>query len=267
MGRGKGKETVEMIKTVRDILAASHYPLTLRRLYYELISKGVIDNSAKSYSALITKMTAARWDGDIPVTLLDKIVDGGRKPRRVPTWRSIEDYAASAAYFYETDRWDDQSAYVELWVEKEAVVSILADTCEKNQIVFRPLHGFNSFTAVHQTAKDLLEVHKNITIFYLGDHDTHGYPTDEDKVFAPVQPEAAPERLCALGSKCLRSYKRKAAVVTGRGLFCSSNCKGAAAAAKRRKRTTADSLVLAELASQTRMNTGAAGGVFSSSAT
>jgi hypothetical protein len=86
------------------------------------------------------------------------------------------------------------------------------------------------------------------------------YPIDEDKVIEP-KPEVAPERLCALGSKCLRSYKRKAAVVTGKGLFCSSNCKGAAVAAKRRLKKTGDSPVLSDVASQGGINSGAAGGL------
>lgn len=84
------------------------------------------------------------------------------------------------------------------------------------------------------------------------------YPVDEDKVIEPVKPEAAPVRLCALGSKCLRAYKRKAAPVAGKGMFCSSNCKGAA---KRRLKKTANDPVLADDASQGCINSGAAGGL------
>ena len=86
------------------------------------------------------------------------------------------------------------------------------------------------------------------------------YPIDEDKVIAP-KIETAPERLCALGSKCLRSYKRKAAPVTGTGQYCSSNCRGAAQAAKRRSKTVADSPVVPDVASQGCINSGAAGGL------
>jgi hypothetical protein len=81
------------------------------------------------------------------------------------------------------------------------------------------------------------------------------YPVDEDKA---IKPEAAPERLCALGSKCLRSYKRKAAPVTGKGMFCSSVCKGAA---KRRLKKTVNSPVLPDVAPQGCINSGVAGGL------
>lgn len=180
MGRGKAVKTLEIIETTCEILTASKFPLTIRRLYYELISKGVIENSAKSYGSLVSKLTDARWDGDIPSPLLDKIIDGGREPLRVYSYASIAAYASTAAAIYKRDRWENQAAYVELWVEKQAIVSLLEDVCRKNHVTLRPLHGFNSFTAIHQTAKDLLDIHKNITILYLGDHDPHGYEIERD---------------------------------------------------------------------------------------
>lgn len=180
MGRGKATKTIEIIDTAVTILNESVFPLTIRRLYYELISKGVIENNAKSYTSMVTKLTDARWDGDIPLSLLDKIIDGGRVPLRVQSWTNIASFAKPAANAYQRDRWKDQDAYVELWVEKQAIVSLLEDVCNENHIVLRPLHGFNSFTAIHQTAKDLLNIHKNITIFYFGDHDPHGYEIETD---------------------------------------------------------------------------------------
>jgi hypothetical protein len=180
MGRGKAAKTVEIIQTTVDILTESKYPLTIRRLYYELISKGVIENSPASYTSMVTKLTDARWDGGIPQHLLGKIIDGGREPLRVPSWASIAAFARPAANAYKRDRWADQAAYCELWVEKQAIVSLLEDVCSDNHIVLRPLHGFNSFTAIHQAATDLLNIHKNITLFYFGDHDPHGHEIERD---------------------------------------------------------------------------------------
>jgi hypothetical protein len=180
MGQGKAARTVEIIQTTIDILEGSKFPLTLRRLYYELISKGLIENSKKSYVSLVQKITAARWDGDMPTHLLDKLIDGGRTPLSVSSWKDIASFADTAAYVYKRDRWADQACYVELWVEKQAIVSILEDVCRENQIVLRPLHGFNSFPAIHQAATDLLDIHKNVTILFYGDHDPHGVEIERD---------------------------------------------------------------------------------------
>ncbi|MGD1082998.1 MAG: hypothetical protein ABR881_32185 [Candidatus Sulfotelmatobacter sp.] len=180
MGRGKHKATVEIINTTIEILEESKFPLTLRRLYYELISKGLIENSKESYASVVSKITNARWDGDMPTHLLGKVIDPGRDPHSVVTWANVADYARSAARMYERDRWADQATYVELWVEKQAIVSLLTGVCSENQIVLRPCHGFNSFPALHQAAVDLLEIHKNITILWLGDHDVYGYEIEQD---------------------------------------------------------------------------------------
>ena len=41
-------------------------------------------------------------------------------------------------------------------------------------------------------------------------------------------------RLCVLGSKCLRAYRRKPAIVTGKGQYCSDVCRGTAQALRQR---------------------------------
>jgi hypothetical protein len=180
MGRGKAAKTKEIITTAVAILRASKFALTVRRLFYELVTRAIIANHEKVYKGMITKLNDARWDGDLPVELFDKIVDGSREPLSVVTWNSIEDYAPVAARIFRRDRWQDQSAYVELWVEKQAVVSLLEGICREYHVTLRPLHGFNSFTAIHQTAKDLIPITKNIVIFYLGDLDPHGLEIERD---------------------------------------------------------------------------------------
>ena len=85
------------------------------------------------------------------------------------------------------------------------------------------------------------------------------YPADVD-VIHPALPEAAPERLCALGSKCLRAYRRKAAVVTGSGKFCSPACRGTAVALAKRSKRDSQQAEVPEVAFLTRINTGVEGG-------
>src|ERR1700687_618372 len=122
MGRGKAEATIEMIEAAAEILRESDYQLTARRLFYLLVSKGSIENNEDSYRSMTTKLNQARWDGDLAVELFDKIVDGGREPLRTLAWGCIPDFAPSAAAWYKRNRWEYQSSYVELWVEKQAAV-------------------------------------------------------------------------------------------------------------------------------------------------
>jgi hypothetical protein len=68
------------------------------------------------------------------------------------------------------------------------------------------------------------------------------YPIDEEKTLQ-LLPEAPPVRLCALGRKCFRAHKSKAAEITGTGAYCSKICKGAAQAAKRRSKALAPAVI------------------------
>jgi hypothetical protein len=64
------------------------------------------------------------------------------------------------------------------------------------------------------------------------------YPSSVDAI-VPSQGEQQPERLCALGTKCARAVRRKAAIVTGKGKFCSATCKGRAMRVAKRSKAMA----------------------------
>lgn len=85
------------------------------------------------------------------------------------------------------------------------------------------------------------------------------YRADVD-VIHPALPEAATARLCVLGSKCLRAYRRKAAVVSGTGKYCSASCRGTAVALAKRSKRDSQQPEVPEVAFLTRINTGVEGG-------
>jgi hypothetical protein len=62
------------------------------------------------------------------------------------------------------------------------------------------------------------------------------YPSSVDAI-VPSQGEQQPERLCALSTKCVRAIRRKGAIVTGKGKFCSATCKGRAMRIVKRLKT------------------------------
>lgn len=86
------------------------------------------------------------------------------------------------------------------------------------------------------------------------------YPAHVDAIH-PALPEATPEqRLCALGSRCLRAYRRKASVMTGSGKYCSLACRGTALALAKRSKCDSLQPEVPEVAFLTRINTGVEGG-------
>jgi hypothetical protein len=62
------------------------------------------------------------------------------------------------------------------------------------------------------------------------------YPVSDEPLITPIVLAEAKVRTCALGSKCLRAYRRKPAEGTGTGKYCSDHCRGAAKMTKKREK-------------------------------
>ena len=180
------RQTLAIRDAAIEIVAGWDSPRPLRHLFYRLLSAGALDvlrdaegklDGDEAYNKVVSIVNRARWDRAIDMGM---IIDELRDPVSTLSWPGIEEYAATASYIYHRDKWEGQSSYVEIWVEKNAIVPILRDVCQEYQVTLRPLHGFNSLSSIYQTAKELLPISKNITIFYLGDHDPHGYAIEKD---------------------------------------------------------------------------------------
>jgi len=79
---GKKRQVFEKVKEVVDDFQSQGYRMTLRQLYYQLVSKDVIPNIASEYAKLSTLLTEARMYGYID---WDFIEDRIRVPKK--TWR------------------------------------------------------------------------------------------------------------------------------------------------------------------------------------
>ena len=63
LARGKSATTVELGQAAHDVLASSSYAMTLRQLYYALVSSGAIPKTEASYGKLKRVMRDLREDG------------------------------------------------------------------------------------------------------------------------------------------------------------------------------------------------------------
>ena len=152
--------------------------MTLRHLFYRLVSSkdpdtglGMIPNTEVGYTKVKNITRDARWSGEIR---FDQLFDGLREARKPSTWSGLPAFMRTVKQSYALDHWKDQTDYVEVWCEKDAIISVFDDITEELQVTVRSLRGFNSLSACHQAATDLLKISKPITIYYLGDHDPSG---------------------------------------------------------------------------------------------
>ena len=173
-------ERIEQINGILDEYEAAGYDLSLRQLYYQLVSKNLIVNSEKSYKSLGTLVSDARYAGLID---WDMIKDRGREMVRNSHWENPGEIVKTAADSFRIDRWKDQPCYVEVMVEKQALEGVLIPVCQELDVPFTANKGYSSSSALYEAGQRMdekLRDEKEVIVIYLGDHDPSGIDMSRD---------------------------------------------------------------------------------------
>lgn len=178
-----GEDQLEKIQTALDIItefADDGYDLTLRQLYYQFVSRGLIENIHTEYDNLGKTISRGRLAGLLP---WDTIVDRTRDSISNATWDGPGARIRSAARSYAIDCWADQDNRVEVWIEKEALIGVITDTCRNEDVTHFACKGYVSQSEMWAAAQRLLGYSRNgqdTYIIHLGDHDPSGIDMTRD---------------------------------------------------------------------------------------
>lgn len=179
------KATLEQIQKVNEILMdyrRQGYQLTLRQLYYQLVSKNIIPNKQTEYAKLSSMLNDARLAGLVD---WDSIVDLTRGIKSNNKWDTPEDIIGASAAQFRIDRWEGQEFRPEVWVEKDALVGVIGRICRRLDVPYFSCRGFTSQTAMRDGAMRLYGHQRQgqtPVILHLGDHDPSGMHMTEDIV-------------------------------------------------------------------------------------
>lgn len=149
--------------------------LTLRQLYYQLVTRNAIANQEREYKNLSTLVSDARLAG-----LMDwnAIEDRVRRPQRASEFADLDELVEAALESYRLPRWATQDVYAELWVEKDALAGVLSPLADEYHVTLMVNRGYSSQSAMYDSARRFIRSRKPGVLFYLGDHD----PSGEDMV-------------------------------------------------------------------------------------
>lgn len=154
-------------------ILAENAPMTVRQVYYQLVSRQVIENSRTEYQAVSNALVAARKEGIIPWEAID---DRLRRPRQVDMWDDLPDFVNTVQAAYHRDVWATQPTYVECWLEKDALSGVLEDALRPYGVLLNVGRGYDGWTSIHNAAERYTG--RETTVLYLGDFD----PSGEDMV-------------------------------------------------------------------------------------
>ena len=181
----KHAKTIRLIETAIEILS-EHNPMTVRQVYYQLVSRQVIKNNRCQYQAVSKALVYARQQGYIPWNWLE---DRLRKPREVQMWSNLAGFAETCRKSYRRDVWPTQPRYLEVWLEKDALSGIFEEALQKYGVTLNVGRGYDGWDSIHNAATRFAN-RDGVAILYFGDFD----PSGEDMV------KSLRKRLGSLGS-------------------------------------------------------------------
>jgi hypothetical protein len=172
-----------LIRQASDICAAYEaqgIPMSLRQLYYQLVSKNLVMNTKNSYDRLGDAVSDGRIAGLISWTAIE---DRGRNLMGLNHYDSPEHAVKSVQAAYSIDKWAEQPYRAEVWVEKEALVDVVGIICNKLQVDFFACKGYNSQSEAWRAGQrfaNYVRKGQRPIVFHLGDHDPSGIDMTRD---------------------------------------------------------------------------------------
>ena len=170
--------TLALVDAARDVIdeaAGQGYKLTLRAVYYGLVSVNAIANNERSYKRLSEVLNRARWAGLLDMTAID---DLQRVVVARPAWDGPEDFATKVVPQYRRDWWRNGDTRVEVWAEKAAVASIVGPEAHDFGVHFLACRGYASLTALAEAGERWWD--RYTVVLYVGDLDPSGADMDRD---------------------------------------------------------------------------------------
>lgn len=177
------KKSLGLISEVNQIISdydAQGYFLTLRQIYYQLVTRNIIKNEDKSYDNLGNLVRDARLTGNIDWFAVE---DRTRNLRGFNYWENPAAFLEDKVKEYRIDPWSDQHYYIEVWVEKDALIDIVSQAATRHDVNHFSCRGFTSISEMWRAAQRFNCEHKSgkeCVVIYLGDHDPSGLEMSTD---------------------------------------------------------------------------------------
>ena len=171
---------IDEANRIIEALKDEGYTPTLRQLYYQLVTENIIPNEERSYKNLSKLVTKGREAGLISWLGIE---DRGRGSKDYYVNEDIYQLFEGLGGFFAYDMWAKQETYVEVWVEKDALVNVVARPCERYKTPYMACKGYLSASEAWRSGqryRAAAEAGKRCVLIHLGDHDPSGIDMTRD---------------------------------------------------------------------------------------
>ena len=174
------KQSLDLIDRCKEIIKdyeIEGYKLTLRQLYYQLVSQNIIENKESSYKSLGKIITKARKKGLLEIDCLE---DRSRSINEIVHWSDYQHGIQSLLNQFKLDLWLLQPYRPIVLIEKEALSGVIESLMRKLRVDFIACKGYLSLSFINELYNKITDVFdkkeysQKVIFFYMGDHDPSG---------------------------------------------------------------------------------------------
>lgn len=125
--RRRTKAEMDTIRQAILTIANGGSGMTVRHLFYRLVSTGVVEKTEAEYEGTVARLAVElRRSGDIA---FGQIIDGSRLYTVPTTYNGIKDAIRdTASYYRRSYYWRTADLQLEVWCEKDAIRALIEDT-------------------------------------------------------------------------------------------------------------------------------------------
>jgi hypothetical protein len=188
---------------------AQDFVLTLRQLFYQFVSRALVENTFRSYKRIGLIVNNGRLAGAINWGAIE---DRTRSLVTHTSWDGPQEIIDAVADQYQEDPWLHQPYQPEVWIEKAALLGVIEGVCTEYRVPYFASIGNNSQSEQYKAGKRFARHLRNgriPVVLLLTDHDPNGIDMERDNrerlaMFARQEIEV---RRIALNMKQVRRYR------------------------------------------------------------
>jgi hypothetical protein len=151
-------------------------PMTVRQVFYQATVRDIVEKSEAGYNKVQTDLVLMRKAGELPYNWL---ADNTRWQRKPNTFDSVEDALNETARLYRKALWADSEAYVEVWLEKDALAGVVMPITALYDVPLMVARGYASLSFLNSAAEYIADLGIPTFIYHLGDFDPSGVNAGE----------------------------------------------------------------------------------------
>lgn len=182
---------VEVERRRDDLFAivAAMEPMTVRQVFYQATVRDLVEKSEAGYAKVQTDLVQMRRGGVLPYEWLADNTRWQRKPR---TFKGVQHALDETARLYRKALWADVDAYVEIWLEKDALAGVILPITSMYDVPLMVARGYASLSFLHGAAEYIGSLDVPTYIYHFGDHDPSGVNAGEkiEETLRELAPDA-----------------------------------------------------------------------------